>query len=139
MDSVGSDESLSVDSESDVDANADEDADADADADAEGGIEEATVCCGSTMHVEVEGMENLSAPTDDEDNASEGVGEDVHCEDVHPAPSVTTPFGGEVTCRRTPVSSARHSSPSLVLWQRFYFYVMCCIFCCLPIVMSHLS
>jgi hypothetical protein len=115
MDSVGSDECLSVDSGSDANANANADADEDEDADEGGGTEGATVCSGSTMHVEVEGMENLSAPTDGDDHASEGVGEDVHCEDGHPAASVTTPFRGEVTCRRTPVSTSHHSSTSRVL------------------------
>jgi hypothetical protein len=115
MDSVGSEECLSVDSNSDVYANANADEDEDEDADEGGGMEEATVCCGSTMHVEVEGMEDLPGPAGDNDHASESVGEDVHCEDGHPAASLTTPYKGEVTCRRTPVSTAHHLSPSSLL------------------------
>lgn len=99
MDSVGSVECLSVDSGSDVNGDADEDEG--------GGMEEATACCGSAMHIE--GMGNFPCPADDDDNAYEGVGEDVHCEDGHPEPSVITPFRGEVTCRRTPVSTSHHA------------------------------
>jgi hypothetical protein len=121
MDSVGSDECLSVESESESNANADADGDGDEDEDEDddedeeegGGIEEATVCCESAVHVK--SMEDLPGPAGDDDHASEGVGEDVYCEDVHPAASATTPFKGEVTCRRTPVSTPHHSSPSFVL------------------------
>ena len=86
IESVGSSECPSGESEIDADEAGDS-------------LEEGTASCGDVMHLE-EGAEDVSYRSNNDNCVSAGVDEESHC--------VLAPFRGEVTCRRTPVSTIHH-------------------------------
>ena len=64
-------------------------------------VEEKTAGCDDVLHLE-ECSEDVSCHSDDDNCVSDGVDEETHC--------VLVPFRGEVTCRRTPVSTVHHTT-----------------------------
>lgn len=89
IESVGSGDCPSGESEIDADEAGDS-------------VEERTSSCDDVMHLE-EGRKDVSCHSDNDDCVSAGVEEK--------SPFVLPPFRGEVTCRRTPVSTVRHATP----------------------------